>query len=172
MKKKKRLTLLLLLLFLAVLVGASGYASFRQFQRNERIKSDIAVLQEQASLIRQENETLSEHVTYYSSQEYQEQEAKDKLDLRKAGETVLGVKESLQRPVESAGPAVENTDSPGGPPYLSEVVESLLLQSLTKRYVCVSHNLSEIFFGKARCLASHGRPPSGDFWPSSFCSLR
>jgi cell division protein FtsB len=117
--QKKRLPLLFFLVFLVLLLGFAGYASYRQFERTKRIKSEVSALQAQADKIRQENENLSERISYFSSREYQEQEAKDKLDLQKTDETVVGVKEMPKTEESGTEPRVETSKEEGAlPVYL------------------------------------------------------
>ncbi|NCQ06352.1 MAG: septum formation initiator family protein [Candidatus Moranbacteria bacterium] len=63
--------------------------SSQQIKRNYRIEEEVAKLQSEAETIRHENETLAEKITYFSSDNFREQEAKQKLGLRKSGENVV-----------------------------------------------------------------------------------
>lgn len=76
-------------LFLAVWVGA---ASYRSLERTRTIDQEIAKLEDEAQRIERENATLREKITYFSSPNFQEREAKEKLGLKKTGEQVVVVK--------------------------------------------------------------------------------
>ncbi len=81
------------------LVSWAVYVSSKQMTRNERIQNEVAELQEEAERIRRENETLSEKIGYFSSVDFREQEAKEKLGMKKKEEQVVVIK-----------PRPENTD--------------------------------------------------------------
>ena len=72
-----------------ILTGWVLYVSSKQIERNRRIQQEVTSLENEATKIRQENETLSEKIDYFSSDNFREQEAKKKLDLKKAEETVV-----------------------------------------------------------------------------------
>jgi len=72
--------------------GWVAYISSKQIERNRRIEEEVSTLETEALKIRHENETLSEKVSYFSSDNFREQEAKKKLGLKKAEETVAIIK--------------------------------------------------------------------------------
>ena len=83
---------------------ASGwglYVSSKHIERGQRIQAEVALLENEAAKIRRENETLSEKIDYYSSDNFREQETKKKLDLKKAHETYVVIK-PRPTPVEQA----------------------------------------------------------------------
>ncbi len=63
--------------------------SSQQIKRNYHIEEEVAKLQSEADKIRIENETLAEKIAYFSSDNFREQEAKQKLGLKKADENVV-----------------------------------------------------------------------------------
>lgn len=75
-----------------ILIGWVFYVSSKQIERNQRIQDEISMLQAEADKVRQENETLSERISYFASDDFREQEAKRKLGLKKTEETVVEVK--------------------------------------------------------------------------------
>lgn len=87
------------------LVSWVVYVSSKQVTRNQRIENEISALRQEADRIRRENETLSEKVRYFASNDFREQEAKEKLGMQKAGEEVVvirpraGASESALTPV-------------------------------------------------------------------------
>jgi cell division protein FtsB len=90
---------------IAVLIAWAVYISSKQLTRNERIESEVEALRMEADKIRRENETLHEKISYFSTADFQEQEAKEKLGMKKEHEEVVVIKE---RPEEIAtAPGVE-----------------------------------------------------------------
>lgn len=75
-----------------ILIGWVIYVSSKQIERNRRIQDEISALQAEADKIRGENETLSEKISYFASDDFREQEAKKKLGLKKTDEIVVEVK--------------------------------------------------------------------------------
>ena len=66
--------------------------STKQLARNERIENEVSVLEQEAEKIRRENETLSEKIQYFSSADFREQEAKEKLGMKKTSEAAVAIK--------------------------------------------------------------------------------
>lgn len=66
--------------------------SSKQSARNERIEEEVSALEAEAERIRRENETLREKITYFSSQDFREQEAKRKLGLKREDETMVVIR--------------------------------------------------------------------------------
>lgn len=89
-----RLTLVLLLL------GAAWMAhkSWQEHKRNASIQKEIDVLKHEADKIRRENETLAQKIAYLASPDFQEQEAKQKLGLRRQEESVVALREQAVLP--------------------------------------------------------------------------
>ena len=86
---------------IAVLIAWAVYVSSKQLTRNERIESEVEALRSEAEKIRRENETLHEKIGYFSTPDFQEQEAKEKLGMKKEYEEVVVIKE---RPEEAMTP--------------------------------------------------------------------
>ena len=86
----------------------SGWASFQQYERSVRIQQEIDVLKSEAERVARENETLSEKIQYFASPDFKEEEAKEKLGLRRQEEKVITIEgdvplESLATADEAAG---------------------------------------------------------------------
>ncbi len=78
------------IVFLAVVVlGLFGFSVYKENIKKKEIEKDIATLQEQADKIKKENMTLSDRISYLGSKDYQEVQAKDKLNLQSPGENVV-----------------------------------------------------------------------------------
>lgn len=79
------------------LVSWVAYISSKQIARNERIENEVGMLQSEADRIKRENETLSEKIGYFSTADFREQEAKEKLGMKKESEEAVLIK---SRPVQ------------------------------------------------------------------------
>lgn len=77
---------------IVALISWAVYVSSKQFSRNQRIEDEVSALQEEADKIQRENETLTEKIRYFDSNDFREQEAKEKLGMKKAGEEVVVIK--------------------------------------------------------------------------------
>lgn len=76
---------------IVVLVSWMVYVSSKQIARNQRIEHEVALLAGEAEKIQRENETLSEKINYFSSANFREQEAKEKLGMKKSNEAVVAI---------------------------------------------------------------------------------
>lgn len=85
----------------------AGYASWKQFERHSRIKAEVAVLIKERERVRKENESLKERINYFATENFQEQESKERLNMRKDNEYVVDI-ERIQKNDESAAKAVES----------------------------------------------------------------
>jgi cell division protein FtsB len=88
---------------IVALISWAVYVSSKQLSRNQRIEDEVSALQEEANKISRENETLTEKIRYFDSNDFREQEAKEKLGMKKAGEEVVVIK-SWQQDEEEASP--------------------------------------------------------------------
>lgn len=98
---------------LVVIIGiglAAGWASYRQYERSVRIQAEIDVLKREADRIARENETLSEKIQYFASPNFKEEEAKEKLGLRRQEEKVMAI-EGRIRFEEEKNPVTESVAS-------------------------------------------------------------
>jgi len=89
--KSKLLTWLLLAVILVVSVGFG-----RVYLQKRQIDIEIAKLEERADKVAKDNEELSYLVKYFNTPEYQERQAREKLNLKKEGEVVVGLPEEAQ----------------------------------------------------------------------------
>jgi hypothetical protein len=69
----------------------TGFASFQQYERSVRIQEEINILKSEADRVARENETLSEKIQYFASPDFKEEEAKEKLGLRRQEEKVIAI---------------------------------------------------------------------------------
>ena len=80
---------------IVLMISWAVYVSSKQFTRNESIQDEVSLLQHEADKIRRENENLSQKISYFSSPDFREQEAKEKLGMKKDDEEVFIIR---QRP--------------------------------------------------------------------------
>lgn len=81
-------------IMLLIIGGAfMGYRSYQEHVRNAAIQAEIDTLAREADKIRRENETLAQRIEYFASPDFQEQEAKKKLGLRRQEETMIALRE-------------------------------------------------------------------------------
>lgn len=75
-----------------VLIGISlGKETYRKRQ----VQKEIEGLQDQVKQLNQENSELSNLIAYFSTQEYQEKEAREKLNLQKDNEQMVVLRKEL-----------------------------------------------------------------------------
>lgn len=83
---------LLIFVVLAILIS---WAIFKQINKKKEVQKEITKLQEEATRISRENFLAKERISYFESQDYQEREAKDKLNLKNPEENVVIVKPGI-----------------------------------------------------------------------------
>ncbi len=84
--KSKMATIVLSGLLLVVL-----FVTARLLSEKYQVDKQISELQARADRIRGENQQLSDLVKYLNTPQYQEKEAREKLNLKKDGEYVVGL---------------------------------------------------------------------------------
>jgi cell division protein FtsB len=82
--------------FLIFFVLASWivYQIYREMERNQSIQDEIVQLQTEGSKIRQENASIRDRIAYFKTDDFQEKEAKEKLNYQEEGERVTIIKPS------------------------------------------------------------------------------
>ncbi len=76
--------------FLAfVVLSLFGYSISKENAKKKEIENNIASLKQQAENIKKENMALGDRIAYLGSKDYQEVQAKDKLNLQSPGESVV-----------------------------------------------------------------------------------
>lgn len=99
---------------IVALVSWVAYISSKQIARNERIENEVGMLQSEAERIRRENETLSEKIGYFSTADFREQEAKEKLGMKKESEEAVLIKaRPAQKSVEETREVQGTSESVG-----------------------------------------------------------
>ena len=80
-----------------VLIVVIGVAAFKETKRMSAIDREIAVLEEEARMVKQDNMKLTDRIAYFNTEAYQERIAKEKMNLQKEGENVVVI---TKRPKE------------------------------------------------------------------------
>ena len=105
---KSRWATAVLTVVLVFMVTVSG----RLYLRKYEIDKEIAKLQEQASRIESESNQLSELINYLSTPEYVEKQAREQLNLKKEGEEVVILPDSIEDEAKIAGADTKAESNP------------------------------------------------------------
>jgi len=68
-----------------------------EWERKRAVDKEIAALQKQIEQLKKENTDMQKALRYLNTSEFQEKELKDKLNLIKAGEQVIYIKEEKDK---------------------------------------------------------------------------
>ncbi len=93
---------------MAIVLIVAGYFSWKQYERYLRIKTEVAVLEVERERVRKENESLKERINYVATENFQEKESKERLNMRKDNEYVVdieGVESTPQNSPKASAPA-------------------------------------------------------------------
>jgi cell division protein FtsB len=105
-----RRSLIARILVLVALVGGAYalWQSYGEYERSQRIAREVEVLRQEAERVARENQSLSEKIAYFSSPDYQEHEAKEKLGLKRSDEVVVTLQGTAQ--LAGASPVLDGTE--------------------------------------------------------------
>jgi len=92
----------LLILVLIGVVAATTKESYRRYQMNKK----VAAFKKQIELLKEENQTLSNLIDYFSSEQSLEKEARLKLNLIKEGEKLIII--DLEKGADSKNQPLED----------------------------------------------------------------
>ena len=104
--KKNSLLIKISVALLVVLAVFISWEIFQQINKRNQIQNEITQLQQEAEKISRDNLSTQERISYFETQNYQEREAKDKLNLKNPDETVVIIKPGVEK-----GEAVGNSSS-------------------------------------------------------------
>lgn len=96
-----RILLVIGMAVLVLIIIAVG----KETNKKNQVQAEIDKLREEAEKIEKDNSQLTDKLAYFESQDFQEKEAKDKLNLQNPEEKVVIIKPSL------AKEAKNNSDS-------------------------------------------------------------
>ena len=94
MKKLRFIVSYILILAMLAAISFVSYRAFQEMQRKKQIEKEINSLREEAEKVRQDNQDLLDKISYFESPQFQEWEAKRKLNFQKPDENVVIVKPS------------------------------------------------------------------------------
>lgn len=99
----KKIPLILKIIIIPALIAIAliSIALARETYKKNQIQKEIESLQEKAKQIDKENINIQEKISYLESKDYQEKEAKYKLNLQKPGENVVVIKPSIAKEAPS-----------------------------------------------------------------------
>ncbi len=93
--------IVVLLIFIAF--GLLGYALSKEIKKKKEVTQEINSLKIEADKIKKENMQIKERIAYFSSSDYQELEAKEKLNLQNKEEKVVVI---IPSPIKSKKVAI------------------------------------------------------------------
>lgn len=99
---------LMLLLVVAIFIGI---ALVKETYKKNAIQEEISRLEAEAEKIEKGNLSIQEKIAYFESREYQEKEAKDKLNLQNRGESVIIIRPGISDSYKKEEEIGENTQS-------------------------------------------------------------
>ena len=110
MGKKSFFSIVFVIIGISV-AGWISYFSLKENKRNRQIEAEINNLRTEAENLRQNNQEMTEKISYFETPEFQERVAKEKLNLQKENENVAIIKPSpVLRNEEIAGETVISKD--------------------------------------------------------------
>lgn len=105
-KEKSNVWLLRIIIFLGLVSGSLiGFAIYKETYKKIQVEKEIQALKDEADKIKRDNVDLTDKLSYLESKDFQEKEAKDKLNLQTEGENLVIIKPSLGKPLENSGPS-------------------------------------------------------------------
>jgi len=87
-------------LFLCLGVLAIGFvifSTYKELNKKKQVQAEIEALQQEAEKVSRENDLIQEKIAYLQSREYQEREAKDRLNLQNPDENVVIIKSGIAK---------------------------------------------------------------------------
>ncbi|HYC80110.1 MAG TPA: septum formation initiator family protein [Candidatus Binatia bacterium] len=96
---------------LLAVFGVVAVVTFELYWQKREVDSEIRRLQGQADSLEKDNQQLSDLIKYLGTQEYQEKEAREKLNLKREGEEVVVLPEDDDLG-QVAQANIDNTSNP------------------------------------------------------------
>ena len=78
-----------IVVFVALGAGLLLSSGWQEMERSRQIEDEVERLRQEAERIRGENRTLSDKIAFFSSESFEEREAKEKLGMRHVGEEAV-----------------------------------------------------------------------------------
>lgn len=93
-------------------------SAWKEMQRSKGIESEVAKLRAEAERIRNENRSLTERIAYFSTDSFEEREAKEKLGWKKNDEEAIAVDvERFEGATETEDGMIPEPQGPEPPNY-------------------------------------------------------
>lgn len=92
--KGKKIISIFFIAGLMVFGGLAGYKTYQEASRSRQIENEMKKLEEDAAKIKNDNLSLEDKIAYFKTQEFQESEAKKRLNYQKPEENVVIIKPS------------------------------------------------------------------------------
>ncbi|HWQ60421.1 MAG TPA: hypothetical protein VN420_04760 [Candidatus Fimivivens sp.] len=81
----------LALVVLVIGTGAVLSSGWKEMERSKRIEAEVDSLRREADKIRGENRTIGEKIAFFSSESFEEREAKEKLGMKRSDEEAVAL---------------------------------------------------------------------------------
>jgi len=91
----KKIAQFLVIVFLFIVIGIVLKNIYLSIKSTKNINKEVVALKKEADKFNQDNKNLNKLIKYFDSQEFQEKEIKNKLNLVKKGEKVVIVQNSV-----------------------------------------------------------------------------
>ncbi len=117
-------------LFMMVVLCIAGFFSWKQYERNQKIQKEIAVLEAERARVQRENESLKNRINYFATEEFKEQEAKSRLNMRKSDEYVVEIQQSQTKEEEKQVKRENGTSASSDDPYYKKWWEKFLSKEI------------------------------------------
>lgn len=114
-KKQKESTFWLIrgiIILLTLTIFLFGYVFSKELKKKKNIEEEILSLQEEAQKVEKENMEIKKRISYLSSKDFQEVEAKERLNLQNMGEKVVVVSPGPLSQNEKENLSSPNDDNP------------------------------------------------------------
>lgn len=103
------------LVFLGILaIVAIGIYIRKQIQKKQVVQKEVANIEEEIDKVIKENKKLAEQISYFSTKDFKEKEAKDKLNMQFENEEVVVIKPEpavISQQENSQEPAIQETEN-------------------------------------------------------------
>jgi cell division protein FtsB len=119
MKKNIFISVIFFILGIAI-IGGLLWATTRVVYRDRKIEKEIETLKQEAAKIKNDNQFLSEKISYFETPNFQEKIAKEKLNLQKEDEGVAIIKQSplaVSKEQQKVDPKENISETPVVPNY-------------------------------------------------------
>lgn len=127
---KEKVPTKLLVLLALIIFGIAGYFSYQQWKRHRSIQGEIASLEAERERVSKENESLKERIGYFGTDNYQEQESKERLSMRKPDEYVVEIDQPTTATSEGSAEQPQVDDSASGKPDYMKWFEKIFKSNL------------------------------------------